>query len=88
MTTAEAIAKIEETNSKLDATNTKLDKVTSEVVAIKQALADAQANGDEVPAPLAAAIEASSVSAAALDAKAQSLDDLNPDVEEEIAPAE
>lgn len=81
MTTEEAIVKIEETNAKLDQTNVKLDKVTGEVVSIKLALADALANGDAVPPALEAAINASSVAADALDAKAQSIDDLTPDEE-------
>lgn len=56
----------------LNATNEKLDKVIGEVKDIKNALADAIANGQTVPEPLAAAIEKAGQ-------KAQELDDLNAD---------
>lgn len=65
MTTAEAVAKVE-------AQTLQLKKIASEVQAIKDALTEAQENGDEVPQVLADAIEAASV-------EIQTIDDLNED---------
>ena len=65
------LMKISELNGSLNALSTQLDKATGEIVAEIQTLKDALANVD-IPADAKASLDA-------LTAKAQALDDLNPD---------
>jgi len=67
--------------AKLNLLDSQVQKVGVEVTAVKDALADAVANGGQISPALEAAV-------AALGTSIQVVDDLNPDVEEEIAPAE
>ena len=69
----------EEVIAKLNQLDAQVQKVVAEVLAVKQALADALAAGGEISPELEAAV-------AALGTSIQVVDDLNPDEEPEIVP--